>query len=153
MKYFSLPYKVEKLNLTFGILDYFVSEGILIGDLVDAGMELVDEEVTDELKSKMKEQILKSLSDIDVITLLVAAMRTEQDLNGNRIREIDANDDFYTGKVLGLAISNQIAGTKATFNFKKYAEAKPGIIYGLPPMLDDIFAGLIAGCVSKIFEE
>jgi phosphatidylglycerophosphatase A len=55
--------------------------------------------------------------------------------------------------VLGLAISNQIAGTKATFNFKRYDEAKPGIIYGLPPMLDDAFAGLIAGCVSKIFEE
>ncbi|MBR3113408.1 MAG: phosphatidylglycerophosphatase [Methanobrevibacter sp.] len=149
----SLEDAFEKLNLTFGILDYFVSEGILIGDLVDAGMELVDEEVTDELKSKMKEQILKSLSDVNVMTLLVAAMRTEQDLNGNRIGEIDLNDDFYTGKVLGLAISNQIAGTKATFNFKRYDEEKPGIIYGLPPMLDDAFAGLIAGCVSKIFEE
>ena len=149
----SLEDAFEKLNLTFGILDYLVSEGILIGDLVDAGMELVDEEVTEELKSKMKEQILKSLGDINVMTLLVAAMRTEQDLNGNRIREISSNEDFYTGKVLGLAISNQIAGTKATFNFKRYDEAKPGIIYGLPPMLDDAFAGLIAGCVSKIFEE
>ena len=147
----------ERLDLTFGILDYFVAEGILIGDLVDAGMELVeDAEVTDELRQKMKEQIYKSLTDINVITLLVAAMRTEQDMTGNRIREIDARDDsayLYTGDVLGLAIANQIAGTKATFNFKRYDEAKPGIIYGLPPMLDDIFAGLIAGCVSKIFEE
>ena len=149
----SLEDAFEKLNLTFGILDYLVSEGILIGDLVDTGLELVDVEVTEELKSKMKEQILKSLGDINVMTLLVAAMRTEQDLNGNRIREISSNEDFYTGKVLGLAISNQIAGTKATFNFKRYDEAKPGIIYGLPPMLDDAFAGLIAGCVSKIFEE
>ena len=147
----------EKLDLTFGILDYFVSEGILIGDLVDAGMELVDGvEVTDELKSKMEAQILKSLADINVIALLVAAMRTEQDLSGGRIREVDVSDDpayLYTDEVLGLAISNQIAGTKATFNFKRYDEAKPGIIYGLPPMLDDIFAGLIAGCMSKIFEE
>ena len=149
----SLEDAFEKLNLAFGILDYLVSEGILIGDLVDTGLELVDVEVTEELKSKMKEQILKSLGDINVMTLLVAAMRTEQDLNGNRIREISSNEDFYTGKVLGLAISNQIAGTKATFNFKRYDEAKPGIIYGLPPMLDDAFAGLIAGCVSKIFEE
>ena len=149
----SLEDAFEKLNLTFGILDYLVSEGILMWDLVDTGLELVDVEVTEELKSKMKEQILKSLGDINVMTLLVAAMRTEQDLNGNRIREISSNEDFYTGKVLGLAISNQIAGTKATFNFKRYDEAKPGIIYGLPPMLDDAFAGLIAGCVSKIFEE
>ena len=136
----SLEDAIEKLNLTFGILDYFVSEGIL----------------TDDLKDKMKEQILKSLTDINVITLLVAAMRMEQDLTGNRIRELNVNDGsayLYTDEVLGLAISNQIAGTKATFNYKRYAEAKPGIIYGLPPVLDDIFAGLIAGCISKIFEE
>ena len=104
----------------------------------------------------MKAQILKSITDINVIALIVAAMRTEQDLTGNRIREVDVRDDpahLYTDEVLGLAISNQIAGTKATFNFKRYDEAKPGIIYGLPPMLDDIFAGLIAGCVSKIFED
>lgn len=147
----------KRLELTFGILDYFVAEGILIGDLVDAGMELVDDaEVTDELRQKMKEQIFKSLNDINVITLLVAAMRTEQDMSNNRIREVDPREDsayLYTSDVLGLAIANQIAGTKATFNFKRYDEAKPGIIYGLPPMLDDIFAGLIAGCVSKIFEE
>lgn len=153
----SLEDAFKHLKLTFGILDYFVSEGILIGDLVDAGMELVEGvEVTEELEDKMEAQILKSLTDINVIALLVAAMRTEQDLTGNRIREVDVSDDpayLYTDEVLGLAISNQIAGTKATFNFKRYDEAKPGIIYGLPPMLDDIFAGLIAGCMSKIFEE
>ena len=153
----SLEDAFEKLELTFGILDYFVAEGILIGDLVDAGMELlVGVEVTQELRDKMEAQILKSLSDINVIALLIAALRTEQDLTGNRIREVDVSDDpayLYTDEVLGIAISNQIAGTKATFNFKRYDEAKPGIIYGLPPMLDDIFAGLIAGCMSKIFEE
>lgn len=153
----SLEDAFERMELTFGILDYFVAEGILIGDLVDAGMELVEGvEVTDELKAKMEAQILKSLTDINVIALLVAAMRTEQDLTGNHIREVDVSDDpayLYTDEVLGIAISNQIAGTKATFNFKRYDEAKPGIIYGLPPMLDDIFAGLIAGCMSKIFEE
>lgn len=147
----------EKMELTFGILDYLVAEGILIGDLVDAGMELAEGvEVTSELREKMKAQILKSLTDINVITLIDAAIRTEQDLTGNRIREVKVSDDpayLYTDEVLGLAIANQIAGTKAAFNFKRYDEAKPGIIYGLPPMLDDIFAGLIAGCMSKIFEE
>ena len=38
-------------------------------------------------------------------------------------------------------------------DFKRYVQAKPGIIYGLPPMLDDAFAGLIAGCVSKLFDD
>ena len=150
----SLEDAFERLDLTFGILDYFVSEGILMGDLVDAGMELLSGvEVTDELKSKMEAQILKSLTDVNVIMLLVAAMRTEQDVTGNRIRELDSGDDLHADDVLGLAISNQIAGTKARFNFMKYDEAKPGIIYGLPPILNDIFAGLIAGCISKILEE
>lgn len=147
----------KRLKLTFGVLDYLVSEGILIGDLVEAGMELIDGiEITEKLNKKMETQLLKSLSDIDVITLLMAAIRTEQDFAADRIREINLNDDsayLYSDEVLGLAISNHIAGTKATLNFKRYHEAKPGIIYGLPPMLDDAFAGLIAGCMSKILEE
>ncbi len=147
----------RKMALDFGILDYLVSEGILIGDLVDAGMELLaGVEETEEIREKLEKQILKSLSDINVIALLMAAIRTEEDLSGGRLREIDVSDDpayLYTDEVLGLAISNQIAGTKATFNFKRYDEAKPGIISGLGPMVDDIFAGLIAGCMSKIFEE
>ena len=138
----------------FGILDYFVAEGILIGDLVDAGLELVDVvEVTEGLKDKMKAQIFKSLTDIDVITLLMAAMRVELDTAGRGIREINNGSYSCASEVLGLAIANQIGGTRAALDFKRYARAKPGIIYGLPPMLDDAFAGLIAGCVSKVFED
>ena len=144
----------EKLNLTFGVLDYFVSEGILIGDLVEAGVELVDDTIVcDEINARLEAQILKSLADVNVVALLVAALRTEQDFAGNCIREFTDVSDLHSDEVLGLAISNQIAGTKATFNFKRYIEAKPGIIYGLPPVLDCIFAGLIAGCVSKILED
>ena len=143
----------EKLDLTFGILDYFVAEGILIGDLVDAGLELVDVvEVTEGLKDKMKAQIFKSLTDIDVITLLMAAMRVKQDTAGRGIREINNGSYSCASEVLGLAIANQIGGTRAALDFKRYARAKPGIIYGLPPMLDDAFAGLIAGCVFKVFD-
>ena len=143
------------MNLTFGVLDYLVSEGILIGDLIDTAMELIDE-VTDELRQKMEDQLLKSFADINVITLLMAAIRTEQDFEGNRIREIDINDNLdylHSDEVLGLAIANQIAGTNAIFNFKKYNSVKPGILAYLPPVLDDIFAGLIAGCVSKVIDE
>lgn len=143
----------EKLDLTIGILDYFVAEGILIGDLVDAGFELVDVvEVTEGLKDKMKAQIFKSLTDIDVITLLMAAMRVKQDTAGRGIREINNGSYSCASEVLGLAIANQIGGTRAALDFKRYARAKPGIIYGLPPMLDDAFTGLIAGCVFKVFD-
>lgn len=144
----------ERLELTFGILDYLVSEGIQIGDLVNAGMELLPEDdVTSEIKDKMESQIFKSLSDVNVISLLMAAIRSEQDVGGKILREINSHSDIYTNEILGLAISNQIAGTRAAFNFNKYNDYKPGIIACLPPMIDNIFAGLIAGCVSKILEE
>ena len=138
------------LKLKFGILDYLVSEGILIGDLVEAGLDLFDEEIAETLKDKMETQILESLADPNVIALMDSAMRAEQDLSANRIREVEFGNDFNAGNVLGLAIANQIAGTEGIFNFNRYIEAKPGIIWGLPPILDSAFAGLIAGCISKI---
>ncbi|WP_298500369.1 phosphatidylglycerophosphatase [uncultured Methanobrevibacter sp.] len=144
----------EKLNLTYGILDYLVSEGILIGDLVEAGLELLDGvEITDELKGKMEALILASLADIDVICLLIAAIRTEHDLSADRIREVGIDDDFCAGEVFGVAVSNHIGATKGALNFKRYADGEPGIIYGLPPVLDGAFAGLIAGCAARLFDD
>lgn len=152
---------LKKTNTSFGILDYIIAEGITIDSLVDAGMELcvgIEEtpEKVNELKSRLRDQILRSLEDLNVIALLMSAIRCEEDFQSNRIREVDVSDDpayLYTDEVLGIAIANQIAGTKATFNFKRYDEEKPGIIAKLGPMVDDIFAGLVAGCMSKIFEE
>ena len=58
----------------------------------------------------MKLEIYKSLADIDVITILIATMMLRHDLSSSRIREIDVDSMPYlcTGKVLGLAIVNQI---------------------------------------------
>lgn len=149
----SIDEAFKRLGLTFGVLDYLVSEGILIGDLVEAGIDLVDEDdVTEELKQKLEAQILKSLGDINVIALLIPAIRTSQDFTG-RIREFVNFENMRSDKVLGFAIANQIAGTDAVFNFNHYYKAKPGIIYGLPPVVDVIFAGLIAGCISKVLGE
>lgn len=141
----------EKIGLTFGILDFLVAEGILIGDLVEAGLELLDDDTSD-LKDRLESQIMKSLADINVSTILMAAIRLQQDLCGICMRELDGLNALYSDEVFGMAVSNQIAGTKGVLNFNRYIGAKPGIIYGLPPILDDAFAGLIAGCVSKIYD-
>lgn len=148
---------LNKSEFSLGILDYIYEQGITIEDMVEAGMKLcVGVEADQFLKNKLKMQILKSLEDLNVIALLMAAFRVEESFQEHRVREVNVDEDpawLYTDEVLGIAISNQIAGTKATFNFKRYDEAKPGIISTLGPMLDDIIAGLIAGCMSKIFEE
>jgi alpha-ribazole phosphatase CobZ len=139
------------------VLDYIEGIGIKIEDLVDAGMELcVGVEKSEELYEKLHKQILKSLEDLNVVSFIIAGIRLEEDYAKHRVTGINVDDDpayLYSDEVFGMSVANQIAGTKAIFNFKRYDEEKPGIIGKLGPVLDDVFAGLIAGCMSKIFEE
>ena len=148
---------LEKINLNMGILDYLVSEGILIGDMVEVGMSLLENmEPTEELKDNLKKQLLKSMSDKNINALIMGAIRMEEDFQKGRVREINLNEKpvhFYPDELIGASIANQIAGTKALLNFRRYSKNKPGILYGLGPILSNIFAGLIAGSMTKILEE
>lgn len=138
------------------VVEFMKDVGVEVDDLVDAGMQLVvgvDE--TTELREKLKAQIYHSLEDLNVVSFIIAGIRLEEDYEKHRIRGVDVDDDpayLYSDEVFGMSVANQIAGTKAIFNFKRYDEAKPGIISELGPVLDDVFAGLVAGCMSKIFE-
>jgi alpha-ribazole phosphatase CobZ len=144
-------------NQPRSIYEYMAEVGVEIPQLVDASLELLAGiERTKELEIALEKQIRTSLEDINVIVLIVAGIRVEEDLQNHQIEGVDVDDDpayLYSDEVLGMAIANQIAGTKAIFNFKRYDEEKPGIIGTLGPMLDDVFAGLVAGCMSKLFEE
>ena len=148
---------LEEINLNMGILDYLVSEGILIGDMVEVGMSLLENmEPTEELKDNLKKQLLKSMSDKNINALIMGAIRMEEDFQKGRVREINLNEKpihFYPDELIGAIIANQIAGTKALLNFRRYSKNKPGILYGLGPILSNTFAGLIAGSMTKILEE
>ena len=139
-----------------GVLDYIKDVGVEVEDLVDAGMELVvGVEETQEIREKLKKQIYHSLEDLNVVSFIIAGIRLEEDYEKHRVFGVDVDDDpayLYSDEVFGMSVANQIAGTKAIFNFKRYDEAKPGVISKLGPVLDDVFAGLVAGCMSKIFE-
>ena len=147
---------LEKINLNTGILDYLVSEGIQIGELIEVGMSLLENmEPTDELKEKLEKQLLESISDRNINALIFGAIRMEEDFKKGRIREINLNEKlvhFYPDALIGATIANQIAGTKGVLNFRRYSENKPGILYGLGPILSNAFAGLIGGCMTKILE-
>ena len=148
---------MKNQDIPLSLLDLMAEAGVEVSELVDAGMDLlVGLERTSELEKLLEKQILKSLEDINVEVMVLAGIRLEDDLQNHRIKGINVDDDpsyLYADEVLGMAIANQIAGTKAIFNFKRYDEVKPGIIGNLGPILDDVFAGLVAGCMSKIFEE
>ncbi|HHT19043.1 MAG: phosphatidylglycerophosphatase A [Euryarchaeota archaeon] len=148
---------MEEKRISHSIYSLMSEVGVEVPQLVEAGLELLEGvEKTDKLEISLEKQIRKSLEDINVVVLIVAGIRVEDDLRNHRIQGVDVDDDpayLYSDEVLGMAIANQIAGTKAIFNFKRYDEAKPGVIGTLGPMLDDVFAGLVAGCMSKLFEE
>ena len=138
------------------VLAYMNDVGVVVDDLVDAGMELVvGIEKTQEIRDNLKKQIYHSLEDLNVVSFIIAGIRLEEDYEKHRVSGVDVDDDpayLYSDEVFGMSVANQIAGTKAIFNFKRYDEAKPGIISKLGPVLDDVFAGLVAGCMSKVFE-
>jgi alpha-ribazole phosphatase CobZ len=139
------------------VIDFINDVGIEVEDLVEAGMELlVGVERNEEISIKLHNQILKSLEDLNVVSFIIAGIRLEEDYEKHRVKGVNVDDDpayLYSDEVMGMAVANQIAGTKAIFNFKRYDEAKPGVIGNLGPVLDDIFAGLVSGCMSKIFED
>jgi alpha-ribazole phosphatase CobZ len=148
---------LTELGYPPSITQILSAAGVEIDDLVAAGAELlVGVDDTPELRAKIRGQLIKSLQDINVISLVLAGIRVENDYQHHRVQDVEVDDDpayLYADEVLGMAIANQIAGTKAIFNFKRYDEYKPGIISRLGPMLDDVCAGLVAGCMSRIFEE
>ena len=145
------------LGYPLSITQILSASGVEIDDLTAAGAELlVGVDDSPEIRSRIKTELEKALGDVNVVSMVLAGIRVDEDYQHHRVRGVDVDDDpayLYADEVLGMAIANQIAGTKAIFNFKRYDEKKPGIISKLGPMLDDVCAGLVAGCMSKIFEE
>ncbi|MCQ6254833.1 phosphatidylglycerophosphatase A [Methanocaldococcus sp.] len=142
------------------IIGLLKSYGINIENLIDAGISLYvgDTKEIDKVKEKLKIIILKELNNPNVSTLLIAAILLDKEGKNNNLPFNYSEDPnyVYVDEVLGLAIANEIAGTKAIFNFRFYDAKKPGIIGELDKkgymFLDDAIAGLLAGCMSKVFE-
>ncbi len=147
----------DMLGYPRDIIKYMEDMGITIDAMEDAAMELVVgvDESEEEIRAKFRKTLLHALEDINVISYLDAALRLEEDYQHYRIRGVNVDDDpayLYMDEIMGMAIANQISGTKALFNFRIYDTKKPGILGVLGPSADDIIGGLIAGCMSKVFE-
>ncbi|ENN95622.1 phosphatidylglycerophosphatase A [Methanocaldococcus villosus KIN24-T80] len=132
---------------------------ISLDDLINSAMELYIGEDYKKVRDKLKDIIIKSLNNPNVSTLIIAAYLLDMEGRKNKLPfnyEEDPNY-VYVDEVIGLAIANEIAGTKAIFNFRFYDKEKPGVIGRLDKegymFLDDAIAGLLAGCMSKVFED
>lgn len=100
----------------------------------------------EEAKEKFSGLLKKYLSDVNVKALLYAGLLLE--------RKYNMKDDsvcLVADELLGIDIAEYIAGSRGVFEFIRYDKAKPGVLSKLPPFLDDVVGGLIAGIMSKIY--
>ncbi|WP_292460237.1 phosphatidylglycerophosphatase A [Methanothermococcus sp.] len=142
------------------ILKILGKYGITTKNMVDCGMELCisDDNNRKNIRKKLEEIILNNLNNPNVSTLIIAAVKLEEEgISGNLPFNYDEDPNYiYVDEVIGMAIANEISGTRAIFNFKWYDAKKPGIIGYLDEkgyiFLDDAIAGLVAGSMSKVFE-
>lgn len=126
---------------------------ISLEDITDAAFELYEgEEINEEeIRSEFQEIVKNYCSDENIHFLVSSGILMEREKNRLDLKE----DPSYiiSDELLGINIAEYIGGKKAHFNFFQYDEKKPGILSELSVFMDDVVEGLIAGCMTKLFEE
>jgi len=133
--------------------------GVDLESMIETAMELCISEDRENIRLKLREVMLKKLEDPNLLTLMIAALKLEEEgIKGNLPFNYHGDPiHIYIDEVIGMTIANEISGTKGIFNFRWYDAKKPGVIGELDRrgcvFLDDAIAGFIAGCMSRVFEE
>ena len=136
----------------YDALNILDSRGVTLEQIVNTAFKLYEgeEKKVDELKKRYRDVIKKEISDKNIYFLLISAFTMEEEK-----QKIDPKTDpvdLIADELIGINIAEYIGGKKALFNFIRYDRKKPGILAELPPFLDDAVGGLIAGCMTKMFE-
>ncbi|MEW6070039.1 MAG: phosphatidylglycerophosphatase A [Candidatus Thermoplasmatota archaeon] len=146
--------------MQINILELLAEKGITIGAMVQAAVALytpwakVDKNKSlREIKRKLKSMIIKQCEDINVQLLISAAAYLEDKHQTGEIKIAGDPVNVLCDELIGIAIAEYIGGKKALFNYIRYDTKKPGILAKLGIFLDDAVAGLIAGCMTKLFED
>ncbi|NVM03920.1 MAG: phosphatidylglycerophosphatase A [Candidatus Helarchaeota archaeon] len=155
--------KRENKNSDRDIIIRLEERGIKITDLIETAMELYIPHPGIETKEKarisLEKNLNKFLKDPNVAILLMSAFRIQEDGEQGLIpmisKENFVKDPVYivADEILGMAISNYIAGTRGIFEFYRFDSKKPGIIKKMGVFIDDIIGGLLAGVSSLIYSE
>jgi len=134
-----------------GSIEALKAAGITIEKMVDAAMALYvadkhTKKSEEKIRFKLKDMILEECRDVNVESLLLAAIFLDE-------RQHEDPVFLIADELIGIDISEYIGGKKALFNFMRYDREKPGVLSELGPFLDDAIGGLIAGCMTKLFDE
>ena len=135
-------------------------EGITLGSLIEAGMEMYIEDPvigkSNEVALRLKDEILSAFEDINICALIIAGLSLEDKGRNGQIPGLSKEEyladpvHLIADEILGIQIATYIAGTRAIFEFERFDRQKPGIIKTLPPILDDVIGGLVSGCLVNI---
>jgi len=135
------------------ILARLSERGISTDDIVESAFQLLAGDVGDEreLEEKFSEILESYAGDPNVHALVSTGFYLEKEKNR---MELDGDPGrLVADELIGIDIAEYIGGKNALFNFIRYDRNKPGILADLPPFLDDAIGGLIAGAMTRLFEE
>ena len=135
---------------------------ITLEDLVSAAMEMYVEHPNfskEDARRIFERCLLETMSDVNVASLVMAAMRLNDDGKRGLIPSMDRtryNSDpveLVADEILGISIAIYIAGYNGLFEFYRFDRKKPGILSRLPPFVDDAIGALLAGTSSRMYSE
>lgn len=133
-----------------GLLERLEEKDVSLDDMADSAFELYEGEDIDEdqKKREFKRMVKKYSRDENIRILGFAGL-----LAGRECDAIQDPANIVADELIGIQIAEYIAGKKAHFNFMRYDRCKPGILGHLDVFEDDVVGGLIAGCMTRLFEE
>ncbi|WP_297504964.1 alpha-ribazole phosphatase CobZ [Thermococcus sp.] len=129
------------------LLQKLENHGVTLDAVLDTALELYIGDDRGDVREKLRKLMLRYLNDVNVQSLLTAALLLEENF---RVEGDPVN--LVADELIGIDIAEYIGGKMALFNFFYYDTRKPGILAELPPFLDDAVGGFIAGCMTKLFE-
>lgn len=135
-------------------------QGITLDALIDTALEMYIYDPKIGGNKKMRRILGRgfesALKDINVSSLVLAGFLLEEELKKGSVTGLTKKKylsdpiDLIADEMLGMQIANYIAGSRSIFEFERFDKKKPGILKNLPPILDDIIAGLISGVLVKV---
>ncbi|MEM2925638.1 MAG: phosphatidylglycerophosphatase A [Methanocellales archaeon] len=147
------------MNMNMNILKVLGKHGVTLESTWESAVALYEprgdlnaEESKLEIKKRFKNEVEKQLLDPNVYLLIEAALYLDEKHKLSDSEKKTGPAFILADELIGMAIAEFIGGKKALFNFIRYDQAKPGVLSKLDVFLDDAIAGLIAGCMTKIFE-
>ena len=134
--------------------------GIKLKDLVETALSLYipDPEIGNhsEMADLLMAGFKKAFEDLNVCSLIISGFHLEETARKGMIPHLSLEKyqedpvDLIADELLGIEIAQYIGGSRALFEFERWDRGKPGILNKLPPILDDVIGGLIAGVLVKV---